>query len=362
MSNPLVTNFTVGPSRHYHGVVDFLAEQLRAGLGEVSHRSPEFTEMSRETIAALRDFFEIPEDYRVFYTSSATEGMEIFLRGGVEEKSCHLVNGNFGNLWAKQAKRTLKKAQVITGDGGKRVDPEKFELHGDADFLCVTANETSTGIAYTPGEIGQIRNRFPHILLGVDVTSVMGAVQYDLQNADGWLFSVQKAFGLPAGLGLVVVSPRLFAKAEEREGAGSDIGCHNSLIGLEKKMAGKFQTPTTPNALDIAGVGFVAKELKARFSSLERLTDFTLRKAEKIYHFFEKHPGLTPAVDVGRSSTTIVINGSEEELAKLHETLAKADIVVGRGYGPMKPKQIRIANFPVHDEQDIENLLKHISV
>jgi Phosphoserine aminotransferase len=51
-------------------------------------------------------------------------------------------------------------------------------------------------------------------LLGVDVTSSMGAVEYNFSVADAWFFSVQKAFGMPAGLGILIVGPKILEKAK----------------------------------------------------------------------------------------------------------------------------------------------------
>lgn len=353
----MIKNFTVGPSKLYHGVADFICQSVQSNIGEISHRSADFTEMSKNTMKAFRSFFKIPEDYRVYYTYSATEGMEIITRSAVDQKACHITNGNFGETWAKTSKKAQKQVQKISHGGEKRVELSEITPDADAELLAITANETATGIAYSPEEITEIRSKNPEILLGVDVTSSMGAVAYDFTQADAWFFSVQKCFGMPAGLGLLVVGPRLWEKTQEREARGEDVGCHHSLSGLEKKMPQKIQTPTTPNVLNIGTLGFVCEQFKQDFGTIENLYAKTQEKAAKFYEFFENHPKFSPAVESGRSESVIVANGSEEYLAALHTKLAEKDIVVGKGYGPAKTKQIRIANFPVSTIKDVENLL-----
>ena len=361
MPSDLVTNFTVGPAKLYHGAAEFLCEQLQQGVGEISHRSKAFSDLSEQSLAAFREFFAVPPDYSVFYTYSATEGMEIITRSAVDEKSCHIVNGNFGNVWYKTATKAHKTAQKLSHDDGKtRVEPEEIIPQDGTELLALTANETSTGIAYAPTEIAALRARYPELLLGVDVTSSMGAVAYDLSQADAWLFSVQKAFGLPAGLGILVIGPRLWETAQNREAAGADVGCHHRLSDLEKKMAGKFQTPTTPNTLNIGGLGYVCRRLQQDYGTLARLYADTQEKAKTIYTFFEQHPTLTPAITSGRSESIIVVDGDPDELAALHSKLGAAGIEVGKGYGGKKAEQIRIGNFPVHSMADFEHLFAHI--
>lgn len=349
-------NFTVGPSKLYPGVTDFITRSLQEGLGELSHRSPQFSILSENTLTSFRSFFQIPDDYHIYYLSSATEGMEVVLRSGVTTKSCHVVNGNFGELWSKQAQRAQKEVQVLT-NGEQRVPLDAIVPDADAELLAITANETASGISYSPEDLAKIRHRYPECLLAVDVTSSMGAVAYDFRSADAWFFSVQKALGMPAGLGLLVVSPRFFEKAHLREAEGHDVGAHHSLPGLHKKMVGKYQTPTTPNVLSIATLGFLADSLQKEYGDIVSLYQYTSAKAQKLYAFFEAHPSLSPAVQEGRSETTIVVDGSEDYLQDLHARLATKDIVVGKGYGLKKTTQLRIANFPVHREEDMQVLL-----
>jgi phosphoserine aminotransferase len=361
MPNSFITNFTVGPSKLYTGVADFLSAKLQEGLGELSHRSGDFTEMSKKTQENMRHFFNIPKGYHIYYTYSATEGMEILTRNSISQKACHVSNGNFGNVWKKTSLLAKKQVQFISYNGEKRVEPNEILPETDVDFLALTANETATGIAYSPKEISEIRKKYPDILIGIDATSSMGAVEYDFSQADAWLFSVQKAFGLPAGLGLLVVGPRIVQKSQQREQSGEDVGCHHSLSGLEKKMAGKFQTPTTPNALNICGLGFVCEQFSKDFGSFSSLYRKTQEKANVLYTFFDAHPTLSVNTSPqGRSESIIVVNGDEKELEDLHSHLSQQGITIGKGYGKAKSKQIRIANFPVHSLPDIQHLLRNI--
>jgi phosphoserine aminotransferase len=127
-------------------------------------------------------------------------------------------------------------------------------------------------------------------------------------------------------------------------------------------MDGKYQTPTTPNVMNIGGLGFVCQAFQKDFGSKANLFAKTHQKAERLYNFFDHHPVLNPAVakGKGRSESVIVVDGPEEYFADMHQRLAKEGIQVGKGYGGAKTRQIRIGNFPVHTISDVENLLGKI--
>jgi phosphoserine aminotransferase len=74
----------------------------------------------------------------------------------------------------------------------------------------------------------------------------MAGIKLDFRLADIWYASVQKCFGLPAGLGLLICSPGAIKQAEEL----GERNHYNSLTFM-KEMMNKWQTPFTPNVLGI---------------------------------------------------------------------------------------------------------------
>lgn len=407
MSNTdFVTNFNVGPAQLYDGVAEFYSEILTSGIGSISHRSQKFTDISKAGLDCARLFFTIPEDYKIYYTYSATESMELVIRGLIEEKSAHVVNGNFGNVWYKVAVHNGRKTQKFENNTNKKnvsentrvelndviEEVKSYENNSDKnsrkkiDTVCITGSETASGIGYSPNEISEfsekIKNVSEDILLAVDVTSGMGGINYNIASADVWLFSVQKSLGLPAGLGFLILSPKAYVRAqkieEERSGVAvnekSDFGNHHSVASLEKKMSGKSQTPTTPNVLAIAGFGYICKTWLEDFGDINELSAQTDEKAELYYSFFESAENTSdfiPAIEdpKARTKTVIVIklknseNLTEEKISekmtKQTKRLADAGFVVASGYGKLKTTQLRLANFPVHTIADIENLLHY---
>jgi phosphoserine aminotransferase len=348
-------SFEVGPSKLYNGVADFISHALiQEGWGEVSHRSARFTEGSKNTQEKFRSFFRVPEDYHIFYTYSATEGMEIFSRSVVDQDCYHIVNGTFGNKWHKTALRAGKKALKINDPQGY-ISLDQIDPPPQTEMVAITANETATGLAYTPSELEAVRQKSGNALFIVDITSGVGAVEYDFSIADGWFFSVQKAFGLPAGLGVAIVGPRIMEKAAQRADKNQDVGCHHTLAELQKIMEKSFQTPTTPNVLNILALGFVVEQLEKDFGSLSHLYQKTQEKIRYLTQAVESIEGLRV---VSNSESICVIESSESQIKNLKEKISAAGMSVGSGYGERKIDQIRIANFPVHTMEDLQKLVK----
>jgi phosphoserine aminotransferase len=53
---------------------------------------------------------------------------------------------------------------------------------------------------------------------------------------------------------------------------------------------------------------------------------------------------------------------SEDGLKELLENLKEKGLIVGSGYGENKDNHIRIANFPSHTKENVERLIKELSV
>jgi phosphoserine aminotransferase len=354
-------NFTVGPAKLYRGVENNIIENLKNGYASLSHRSREFSNISKEGMLYFRKFFNIPDNYKVYYTYSATEGLELSIRGLANKKSIHYINGTFGWVWANIARKNGKKTIIKEEIFGNRapLNFSKSEIN-DCDIACVTANETSSGIEYSAEEISKFSKKLPKkTLLAVDVTSSMGGISYDFSSADIWAFSVQKAFGLPAGLGILLVSPRAYEKSEEHLKNNQEGGNHHSFTSLEKKMLDKFQTPTTPNVLGIFSFKFINKKFIEDFFSIKNVDKKTEEKAKLLYDFFDNHPKFKSFIldKNKRSKTIIIIESTIENIRDKKKYLESKGVLLGSGYGLYKSTQFRIANFPVHTIEDMEYLI-----
>jgi phosphoserine aminotransferase len=386
MTNKHMVYFTPGPSQLFPSVKQHINQALEDGIPSLSHRSAAFHEIVKQTYEGLRALLGIPSDYHIFFVSSGTESMERIIQNCVDERSMHFVNGAFSKRFYDTAKELGKRPEIIFAEPGQSFDfvslysknelsfpwtgeSRRLQTHGsptgsgmteEAELICFTHNETSTGVTIDLEEVYKIKKQSPMSLIALDIVSSAPYVQVDYTKLDCVFFSVQKGFGLPAGLGIIVVSPRAMQKAQKRRTAGGAVGSYHSFPAMEEQ-AQKFQTVETPNVLTIFLLSKVLQDMLEK--GIDTIRKETEEKAALLYDFFDNHPQMKPFITdkKNRSSTVIVINtpqGSKEVITQLKKNRA----TVGAGYGDFKQTSIRIANFPAHSLADIEQLLGQFKV
>lgn len=345
--------FSPGPSQLYPKVPDILQDALDEGVMSMSHRSAWFADLYASTVGGLRELLDIPEDYHVWFMGSATEAMERIIQNTVSVSSHHFVNGAFSDKFAKIARdlgTSPTCAEVAWGQGH---DLRAASVPASAELIAVTQNETSTGVAILAEDIAAIHDRYPEKLMAVDVVSAVPYMDLDYSKADCVFFSVQKGFGLPAGLGVMIASPRALARAEELK-LSKSIGSYHSFVELAKNEA-KSNTPETPNVLAIYLLNRVVGDMLAR--GQQAMRDRLKDNAKKLYAAIEAHPRLSPAVAEPKfRSNTVIVADVEGGSAPLIEAVKKQGFSIGAGYKDKKTTQIRIANFPAHTEY-VEGLI-----
>lgn len=326
---------------------DFAKEAFENGILEKNHRSEPFMHLLEDCITLLKNHLNIPSDYKVFFVSSATEAWEICaqsLFGKAPAKFYY--NGAFGEKWMKYSEKIHSQVSGV-----------KFELEdeilADASFVgdvCLVANETSNGTQVNPASFKDAMS--DKSLLYVDAVSSLGGVDYQIRDADVWISSSQKCFGLPSGMGIMIVSPKAQARAKEI----GDRNFYNSLLFVEENF-NKHQTPYTPNILSV----YLLKRLLENLPNIKEISNDLTIRAKMLYDHFDGLETLQPLISNGkvRSQTLVAITCSN--LPELDAYLTKNRITIGKGYGEWKDSTFRIANFPSIDNQEYDYLLEILS-
>ncbi|WP_017731706.1 aminotransferase class V-fold PLP-dependent enzyme [Nafulsella turpanensis] len=348
--------FTAGPSALYFTAEEHLKNALREQIPSLSHRSIDFQNIYRKAAGNLRELLGIPEDYYVLFLSSGTEAWERLLQNCVTERSCHMVNGAFSQRFAETAQALQIKTEIFNAQPGSCSKPEELILPDNTEFIALTHNETSTGAMQPAGDIAAIRKAFPDTLLAVDVVSSAPYLTFPVSLVDSLFFSVQKGFGLPAGLGVWVVNERCLRKTEQKQDEGFSIGSYHSLPNLVAHSV-KYQTPETPNVLDVYLLAQVTEDMNLK--GIGQIKQETNYKAAVLYQAIEQCNYLQPFVrnKECQSKTTIVAELQKDmDHKRLLDYLAGKNMEVSTGYGEYKNQHIRIANFPTHSKEQIEML------
>jgi phosphoserine aminotransferase len=345
--------FNPGPSQLSPTTVQYIHSLADSGFLSESHRSDAFSVMSEKALRGLRKSLGIPEEYRIFYQPSATAAMEATLRNTVSSSSFHFVHGAFSKRFFTTARQIGLKALSYETEWHKAIDWENADIPADIELIAITHTETSTGLMWPEEEIVKMREAYPSALLTYDITSSCGAMPLRWDLGDVWLWSVQKCFGLPSGLGFLVVSPRAYDKAlDVLKDKGGVAGWQRFDI-LEQKMA-HHQTFDTPNMFNIA---LVAHLMSAW--DLDAIYRDTLHKASLLY---EAPVSWKPYIEDPRWRALTVANLCVTAPSLWHEHTANEGMTLGKGYGPLKESCVRVANFPAHSGEDISRLINSVSV
>ncbi len=350
-------NFTPGPSQLFYTVEDHVRQAFKNNIPSLSHRSKEFEGIYADVKSGLQTLLGIPSDFHIFFTGSATEIWERSIQNLVEKNSAHFVNGAFSKRYgeiAGQLGKTITKIEAPLGSGFSG----SFEIPAQTELIALTHNETSTGVSLPLSFIHEFRSQYPEALIVVDAVSSLPYPNFDFTKIDSVFFSVQKSFGLPAGLGVWIVNERCLAKAEKISKNGGAIGTYHSLPTLlanEKKN----QTPETPNVLGIYLLSKVIEDMNRR--GIQIIRKETEYKAAILYQALETNGLAKPFVkDKAHRSQTVIVADCGEHTERIAKHLAKVGLHAGDGYGENKKTQLRFANFPTHSKEQYELLVDQL--
>jgi phosphoserine aminotransferase len=343
-------SFYPGPSKVHPEALGYIQEAFEQGIVSINHRSPQFEALLEATFQELHAKWNIPADYTIYFVSSATEAWEIVTQSLVRKKSTHLYNGAFGKKWAHFAKAVAESFEFTLNQSLAELGQQLGPIEGDT--LCLVQSETSNGSGQ------QIRRADFQLaedaIIAVDATSSMGGIELPWLEADVWLASVQKCIGIPAGMGLMICSPKALARAKEVGRATH----YNDVLFLEENRR-LFQTQMTPNVLGI----YLVYRLTQQLPSLSETNRATLAKMKIWTDFWDKKSDFSYLIEREdlRLPTVLALKGPAEKIQALHARCQANGIELGKGYGEWKKTTFRIANFPAHTREDIETLIKHLT-
>ena len=341
--------FTVGPTQMYPIVPTTVRRALKDGVTSMSHRNEEYITLHKETVSNLKIVLSIPATHSIFFLSSGTEAMERIIQNTVQSRSHHLVNGSFSERFYQTAVELGKKPTKTEATYGASFDLNHIQIPSGTELICATHNETSTGVMVPLQKLYDLKRSSKTPLLALDTVSSMPYVDVDYSQVDMTFFSVQKGFGMPAGLGVLIVSEQAL-----KHSAGS----YHSFASLST-YAKKYQTPETPNVLAIYTLNEVVKDmLKKGIKSIRQDID---KKSDMIAAYIKSSTTydylVTELHDRSKTIHVLKVKGGSARTIKL---LKQKGFAVSSGYGDMKADFIRISNFPCHKVKDIKNLLENM--
>ena len=347
--------FTPGPSAVYYTLEDHMRKALRKQIPSIAHRGKEFCGIYQETDEKLRSLVGLPDDYYMFFTSSATEVWERTLQSVVENRTLHLVNGAFSRRFSQIAEKLKYQPVIHEVPVGEVVLVSEVSTDCQPEVIGVTHNETSTGAQQPLEDLKILRDLFPSALITVDVVSSFPCVDLPFELIDSAYFSVQKCFGLPAGLGVWLVNKRTIDRALQMAPTG-----RTSYHGIDSywDKYQKFQTPATPNVLAIYLLGQVLGDMLDK--GLQRIRMESKYKSAIMYNLLDSKSEIKCLVKEKHWRSETIIVGKTKDPQSLINSLKSKGLIIGSGYGNYKQEHVRIANFPTHSKEQFEMLVDQL--
>jgi phosphoserine aminotransferase len=351
--------FTPGPAATFPTFQTHIRGALEEQIPSISHRSQTFKKIYQECYEGLKELLHLPTETAVFFTGSATEIWERLIQNCVEKKSFHCINGAFSKKFFETATQLQKEASFVQVQEGNGFECSTIDIPNDTELIAFTHNETSTGVIMPTQDIHQIADKNKDKIIAIDMVSSAPYPNFDFNKIDTAFFSVQKSFGLPAGLGVWICNEKCLEKAQKLEKSKINVGSYHRLTQFFKYFK-TFETPATPNVLNIYLLNKVVQDmLKMGIQNIRKETD---EKAKKIYDFLENHQNLQPFVKEKkyRSATVIVAEVKNGTSTPIINRLKEKNLIVGTGYGNFKEKHLRIANFVGTSMEEIEILIDNL--
>ncbi len=353
---PVDGRFGCGPSKIRPEALAALSASGHSILG-TSHRQKPVKNVVKRVREGLTSLFNLPEGYEVVLgNGGSTAFWDIATFGLIEERSQHLVFGEFSSKFAAAAKEApfLGEPTVIKAEPGSH--PVSVAEAG-IDVYALTHNETSTGVAMPiirpAGTDGA--------LVLVDATSAAGGLMVAAKEFDTYYFAPQKSFASDGGLWIAIMSPAAIARAEKIKASGRWVPAFFDL-GIAIENSRLDQTYNTPALVTLM---LLAEQIEWMNSNggLSFAAGRSTASSDILYSWAEKTSYTTPFVTdpAMRSKVVGTINFDDAiDATKIAAALRANGIVDTEPYRKLGKNQLRVGMFPAVDPSDVDALTKCI--
>jgi alanine-glyoxylate transaminase/serine-glyoxylate transaminase/serine-pyruvate transaminase len=219
------------------------------------HRSSKFPELTFGVLGDLKKIFKTTTGQMFLFPSSGTGVWEAALTNTLSPGDKLLASrfGQFSHLWIDMAQRLGFDVEVLDAEWGEGVPLDRVERalkadkHHNIKAVLACHNETATGVTSDIGGLREVMRVLGHpALLYVDGVSSIACIDFrmDEWGVDLAVAGSQKGFMLPAGLGILGVSP----KAMKAMSLATSRRCYFDLADMIKaNSTGYFPyTPSLP--------------------------------------------------------------------------------------------------------------------
>jgi alanine-glyoxylate transaminase/serine-glyoxylate transaminase/serine-pyruvate transaminase len=190
------------------------------------HRSSAFPELPRSLFADLKKVYRTTAGQPFIFPASGSAMWEASLVNALSpgDRVLSVRLGQFSHLFIDTAERLGLRVDVIDLEWGEAAPADRIGAALAADraheikAVLIVHNETATGVTSDIGAVRRAMDAAKHpALLYVDGVSSIGSLdfRFDEWKVDFAIAGSQKGFMMPAGLGLLCVSQKALAMADQ---------------------------------------------------------------------------------------------------------------------------------------------------
>lgn len=348
-------NFSAGPSMLPEEVLLQAKEELMdwRGLGvsimEISHRSPEFMELTKECEQDFRDLLNISTNYKILFLQGGGRSqfsmVPLNLLGN-KKSANYFDTGIWSNLAIKEAQRYCDVNCVASSrDTNYCTIPPKdsWQINDDAAYVYYVDNETVNGVQFP--DIPEV-NELP---LVSDMSSSILSKPID-ENRFGLIFAgAQKNIGI-SGLTVVIIREDLLGHALTITPTMFNYQVHaqeNSLYNTSPTFAWYITS-------------LMLKWLKKQ-GGLSAIAKINARKSQKIYSFIDSCDFYQIDVDPRyRSQMNVVFRLNDDSLTTNFISEAKQTGLINLK-GHKLVGGLRASLYNAMPEQGVDTLIQFMT-
>lgn len=314
----------------------------------IGHLDPAFQDLMEDIKAGLSRLFNAADYACVPLPAPGTAGMEAAIMNLLEpgDRAVVAINGAFGGRMADMADRAGAEVIKVEFEWGQPVDPAKVEAAmaaGPVKVLAFVHAETSTGAKSDAAALCAIARKHGALSV-VDCVTSLGGIVVDAAawDADVIYSGTQKCLSAPPGL-----SPICLSKRAQAAISGRKTKVRNWLLDFNLLMAywGGDGGRTYHHTAPINALYGLHESLVALFEEGQQAVLVRHARSHEALAAGIEAAGLKflvdPAHRLPQLNAVIVPEGVDEAAVRAY-VLAKWDLELGAGLGPLKGKIWRI--------------------
>lgn len=302
-------NVYPGPSQLFHSVRDHVRQAIKLRIPELPPSGIEARELVQQTANQLRELLTIPNTHQIRFVPETSGFLNEAIRQTGDDKGSWITHDT-----------------LFSDDFGK-------DRNGQ---LLVMRHTEERGTSLPEDAFERLRERVGDKLVAVDTSLAWPYAPLPFHVIDAISVEFHLGFGLPAGLGAVILNERWMK--------------HHSIDNASYEIMHPALNLTWVSVLG----GVIADMLSRGITTVRRETEY---KSNLLYYLLDQHPFLHAVVEEKALRARTIISAQAEDIARVQDELRKHAVSAG-----FTGNSVIFANFPSHSKEQYERLADILSV